>query len=302
MSAWCQGRCVRLAPLPARADGAASHPTTGPRAAAALAQAHDAGSREAGGVAAVVTRGSPGLGAVRPLVCRPALAPILSPTGRACRVGDPVDSEAGRHAARPMAPSAQAAAVSACTAERSRPTAADLPGAHAPRQAHHPARCRLCPHQATAPAGPTPDVWSVHQPRVVGTATPAPRSNARAHRRGPLLRHTALRRGRLSGPVVRSDRTVVCHGLPRLRGVTMALEPGPYPGTMACAGCGGAATALCTGAPPAGDSWPGGGHMERLSSGLEALSVSTNIRQQKTPESSKNVELPHLYIVERVSL
>jgi hypothetical protein len=26
---------------------------------------------------------------------------------------------------------------------------------------------------------------------------------------------------------------------------------------------------------------PGGGHIERLSSGLEALSMSTNIRQQK---------------------
>jgi hypothetical protein len=49
------------------------------------------------------------------------------------------------------------------------------------RQAHHPTVCRLCPHQSTAPSGQTPEVFSVHQPRVVGTANPEHLSKALAH-------------------------------------------------------------------------------------------------------------------------
>src|SRR5882672_10700317 len=43
---------------------------------------------------------------------------------------------------------------------------------------------------------------------------------------------------------------------------------------------------------PAGDSLSGGGQIERLSSGLGALSVSTSVRQQKTPESSYKTRNP----------
>ena len=165
----------------------------------------------------------------------PPLARLLPP-GPVCRVGAPVEAAAGRHAARPMAPRAQAAAVAAWTADRDRPPAADLPGAPAPRHAHPPAVCGRCPQPSTAPSGHTPAGLAVPQPRVVGTAKPAPLSPALAQRRGHLLRHTACRRGRLSSPVVRRDSNVAGQGLPRVRVLTMALAPCPYPGPMAGAG------------------------------------------------------------------
>src|SRR6266850_241970 len=143
-----------------------------------------------------------------------------------------------------MAPSAQASAVSARAADRYRPTAAHVPRTAAPRQTPSLAVCGLCPHQSTAPSGYTPEVFSVHRPRVVGTANPEHLSKALAHRGGQFLRQTAFGFGRLSGAVVRSNRKVVCHCLPGLRVFTMALEPCPRQGTMAFSGRCRAATPL----------------------------------------------------------
>src|SRR5262245_24214649 len=66
----------------------------------------------------------------------------------------------------------------------------------------------------------------------------------------------------------------------------MALEPCPREGTMAFTGRCRASTPLRPCPHPAGDGLSGGGQIARLFAGLEALSMSTNIRQQKTPESS----------------
>ena len=69
------------------------------------------------------------------------LLQILPPSGLAGGVCDQVQSEAGRPEALPMAPSAQASAVSARAADRYRRTAADLPGAA--RSKGSSPRCRL---------------------------------------------------------------------------------------------------------------------------------------------------------------
>src|SRR5262249_58462594 len=102
----------------------------------------------------------------------------------------------------PMAPSAQTPAVSARTADRYSRATAFVPGAPPPGEAPPSIVCRLGPHQQTALSGQTPEVFSVHGPRVVSTANPEPLSKALAHRGGQLLRQTAFGLGRLSGAVV----------------------------------------------------------------------------------------------------
>src|SRR5882724_11323482 len=71
----------------------------------------------------------------------------------------------------------------------------------------------------------------------------------------------------------------------------MAREPCPSRGTLAFCGRRRASASLRTRAYPLGDSLSGGGETDRLSAGIQALSVSTNVRQQKTPESSKGDNL-----------
>src|SRR5712692_9995074 len=66
----------------------------------------------------------------------------------------------------------------------------------------------------------------------------------------------------------------------------MAREPCPSRGTLAFCGRRRASASLRTRAYPLGDGLSGGGETDRLSAGIKALSVSTNVRQQKTPESS----------------
>src|SRR5215472_9948565 len=70
----------------------------------------------------------------------------------------------------------------------------------------------------------------------------------------------------------------------------MALESCRSQGTLAVSGRCGASTSLRTRAHLRGGGLSGGGTTDRLPTCLTTLSVSTNVRQQKTPESSQELD------------
>ena len=116
-------------------------------------------------------------------------------------------------------------------------------------------------------------------------------------------RQTTARLDRLSGAVVRSDGKVVCDCLSGLGVFTMALESCPRQGPLALSGRCGASTSLRTRAHLRGGRLSGGGATDRLPACLATLSVSANVRQQKTPESSAGLgptgDREHLGTMER---
>ena len=73
----------------------------------------------------------------------------------------------------------------------------------------------------------------------------------------------------------------------------MALESCRSQGTLAVSGRCGASTSLRTRAHLRGGGLSGGGTTDRLPACLTTLSVSTNVRQQKTPESSLRIIEDH---------
>ena len=181
-----------------------------------------------------------------------------------------------------MAPSAQASAVSARAADRYRPTAADLSGADAPREAQQACRLRSVCSSVNGTIGTnTRSIFCAPTCRCRHS-----KSCSIYQKRWPIevdnfyvKQHLGLADFRVqSYEATEKWFAVVFLALAFLQ---WRLNHAPPKERWRSARRCRASTSLRTRAHPAGDGLSGGGAIDRLSSGLATFSVSTNVRQQK---------------------